>query len=140
MPTEAVAPDTFCNDVVENPPSIISPDSPPAIVVPIAEPIVADSHEDIDNGEIDKRVWHKCELIVDFLEGDAANRKKNTKIFRAQFAAGCYVKFANKLSTEGKWDSRIDMVKSRDLRCKFSKTGKYAGESAACKKIAEVKR
>jgi len=49
-------------------------------------------------------------------------------------------KFAKQLKTESKFDETIDVEKSRDLRLKFSRPGKNSGESAASRKITEVKR
>ena len=86
--------------------------------------------------------WHEGEVIASFLAFDAASRQKqtSTRLFRAQFAQGCFSKFAKKLVVEGIWDPNMDIVKSAELRCKFTRTGKNAGESAAFRKIAEVKR
>ena len=88
------------------------------------------------------RHWHEGEIIASFLAFDAASRQKQTitRIFRAEFAAGCYVKFAKKVLKEGKWDPKLDMEKSRDVRLKYVKSGKNGGESPAYRKIAEVKR
>jgi len=73
---------------------------------------------------------------------EAARRQKSTstKIYRANFAASCYRKFAKQLKTEGKFDEAIDVEKSRDLRFKFSRAGKNLCESVVSRKIAEVKR
>ena len=73
---------------------------------------------------------------------EAARRQKSTstKIYCADFASSGYPKFAKQLKTEGKFDETIDVEKSRDLRLKFSRPGKNSGESAASRKITEVKR
>ena len=73
---------------------------------------------------------------------EAARRQKPTsrKMYRANFAASCYPKFVKPRKTLGMFDEAIDAEKSRDVRFKFPKTGKNAGESGASRKIAEVKR
>ena len=136
-------------------PSPIQEKSPSHVNVPsLAPSLVNNTSTVLDDGpkkasscvaEIpnnDKRHWHSGEIIASFLTIDAAKRQKQscTKVFRAKFAAGCYIKFAKTLSSEGRWDDKVDFLKSRDLRFKFPKTRKNAGESAAYRKIVEVKR
>jgi hypothetical protein len=142
MPTD-VEPDPFFDNVVASLPTVSSESVlPPTIVEHCVAP--DDSLESIDKGDIDKRcgMWNECEIIACFLAYDAASRQKqnSTRVFRAQFATGCYVKFAKKRETEGLWDAKVDMVKSRDVRFKLNKTGKNAGETAGYINIAEVKR
>ncbi len=53
----------------------------------------------IDTGD-DVGTWH-ChlgEIIASFMVCDVASRQKqtNTRVYRAKFAAGCYMKFAQK--------------------------------------------
>ncbi len=47
--------------------------------------------------------WHDGEIIASFLAFDAAKRQKqtSTRVYRAKFAAGCYVKFASNIANRG---------------------------------------
>ncbi len=78
-------------------------------------------------------------IVVAF---DAASRQKqtSTRVFRAMFAARCYLKFAKNMQSEGKWDPKIEITKSRDMRLKFILSRKNVGESPTYRKVAEVKR
>ena len=86
--------------------------------------------------------WHVGEIIASFLAFNAASRQKqtSTRAYRAKFAAGCYMKFTKKMKAEGKWDSKVDIGKSRDVLFKWVQSGKNAGESSAYRKVAQVKR
>ncbi len=44
------------------------------------------------------------------------------------------------MQVEGKWDPKLEISKSRDVRFKWATKGKNAGESPAYRKVAEVKR
>jgi len=86
--------------------------------------------------------WTSGESIAAFLSFEAARRQKSTstKAYRVDFAASCFPKFAAQLKKEGIFDVAIDIEKSRDVRFKYSKTGKNLGESAAFMKVADVKK
>jgi hypothetical protein len=96
----------------------------------------------LDKGTVRGSHWHTGEILAAFLSFEAARRQKSTstKLYRAEFAASCYPKFARQMKTEGKLDDALDIDKSRDLRFKFARTGKNAGESSAYRKIADVKK
>ena len=98
--------------------------------------------EPLDKGTVRGSHWHTGEILAAFLSFEAARRQKSTstKLYRAEFAASCYPKFARQMKTEGKLDDALDIDKSRDLRFKFARTGKYAGVSSAYRKIADVKK
>ena len=98
--------------------------------------------KELDKPQDSKCHWTSGETIASVMSFEAARRQKatSTKVYRAEFAASCYPKFAKQLKTEGRFDETIDVEKSRDLRFKFVKTGKNAGESAAYRKVADVKR
>jgi hypothetical protein len=97
------------------------------------------SREDVVTGSW---YWHESEIIASLLAFDAVSRQKQTitRVFGSKLAAGCYVKFAKKMQSEGKWDPKIEITKSRDVRLKYILSRENAGESPAYKKVAEVKR
>jgi len=98
--------------------------------------------EPLEKGTTRSSHWHTGEILAAFLSFEAARRQKSTstKLYRAEFAASCYPKFAKQMKTEGKLDKVVDIDKSRDLRFKFARTGKNAGESSAYRKIAYVEK
>lgn len=48
--------------------------------------------------------WHLDKIIALFMAFDVNSRQKQTiaRVYRAKFAAGCYMKFAKKMKAEGK--------------------------------------
>ena len=142
MTTDNAA-DDFWEEEDDGPPPIPEKSPSPINVPSLVPSLVNNTSTVLDDGptkaspcvgeipDNDKRHWHSGEVIASFLAIDAAKRQKqsSTKVFRAEFAAGCYIKFAKSLSSEGRWDDKVDFLKSRDLRFKFPKTGKNARES-----------
>ena len=86
--------------------------------------------------------WSSGELIAAFLSFEAARRSKSTstKTYRAEFAGNCFPKFAAQLKKEGLLDDAVDIENARVVRFKYNKVGKNSGESAAYRKVAEVKK
>ena len=113
---------------------------------PVANGSVS-SPDDVLDGPLEKDTvrgshWHAGEILAAFLSFEAARRQKSTstKLYRAEFVASCYYKFARHVKTEGKLDDALDINKSRDLRFKFARTGENEWESSAYRKIADVKK
>ena len=101
MPTD-VEQDPFFDEVVANLPTVSTHNLSPPTIIEHCVP-ADDSPEGIDKGDIDERCgrWNECEIIACFLAYDATSRQKQncTRLFRPQFATGCYVKFAKKIET-----------------------------------------
>ncbi len=92
---------------------------------PTAKAVVDSAVVEKDGDNKVARHWSSGETIAAFLAFEVARRQKSTstKTYRVDFAASCFPKFAKQLKTEGKFDDNIDIVKSRDVRFKYVKTG-----------------
>jgi len=105
--------------IAENAKKVPSESSSPKPSSQDGMPIMVDNSR--ENGVSGLWYWHEGEIIASLLAFDAASRQKQTitRVFRAKFAVGCYLKFAKKIQSEGKWDPKIEITKSRDVRLKY---------------------